>query len=74
MYLKPIAHFFLFSISIIMSSGLKKPVKLTADANKILFVKGLPYKIGSDELYELFGRYGAIQQIRLYVTSTYLNH
>lgn len=31
----------------------------------ILLVKNLNYNIGSDELYQLFGKYGAIQQIRL---------
>lgn len=45
----------------------RKSTRLPPDANKILFVKSLPYKITGDELYELFGRYGAVQQIRLYL-------
>lgn len=40
--------------------------KLPPDANKIIYVKGLPYKISDTELYDLFGKYGAVQQIRLY--------
>jgi RNA recognition motif-containing protein len=34
--------------------------------NKVLFVKNLPFKITTEELYDLFGKYGAIQQIRMY--------
>jgi hypothetical protein len=28
--------------------------------------RNLPYKIASEEMYELFGKYGAVRQIRLY--------
>ncbi|BFZ58313.1 hypothetical protein PYCC9005_005375 [Savitreella phatthalungensis] len=34
-------------------------------ANRTLFVKNLPFDISSHEVFELFGRYGAIRQIRL---------
>lgn len=30
-----------------------------------MFVKNLPYEIGSEELYDVFGKYGAIRQVRL---------
>ncbi|EJD01571.1 pre-mRNA branch site protein p14 [Fomitiporia mediterranea MF3/22] len=43
--------------------------KLPAGANRILFVKNLNYNITGDDLYELFGRYGSIRQIRLGVES-----
>ena len=33
--------------------------------SRILFVKNLNYNIHGADLYELFGRYGAIRQIRL---------
>jgi len=39
--------------------------RLAPDVNKILYVKNLPYQITTDELYELFGKYGAIRQIRV---------
>ena len=42
--------------------------KLPADASRILFIRHLPDAITHDELYELFGRFGAVEQIRLYVT------
>ena len=31
---------------------------------RILFVRNLPYKISAQELYDLFGEFGAIRQIR----------
>ena len=45
-------------------SGIKRG-KLPAEANRILYVKNLPFKIKNDELYDIFGKYGAIRQIRL---------
>lgn len=39
--------------------------KLPPGANRILFVKNLNYQITGEDLYELFGRYGGIRQIRL---------
>ncbi len=32
--------------------------------NKIIYVRNLPYKITADELYDVFGRFGPIRQIR----------
>lgn len=31
----------------------------------ILYVRNLPFNISSEEMYEIFGRYGAIRQIRV---------
>ena len=33
--------------------------------NRILYVRNLPFKITADEMYDIFGKYGAIRQIRL---------
>ena len=33
--------------------------------NRILFVRNLPFSITAEELYAIFGKYGAIFQIRL---------
>ncbi|EIM22085.1 RNA-binding domain-containing protein [Wallemia mellicola CBS 633.66] len=44
-----------------MSSG----TKLGQDVNRILYIKNLPYSITGEDLYDLFGKYGAIRQIRL---------
>jgi RNA recognition motif-containing protein len=35
--------------------------------NRILYVKNLSFKVTTEELFDLFGRFGAIRQIRLYV-------
>lgn len=40
-------------------------VRLPPEVNKILYVRNLPYNMKSDELYDLFGRYGPIRQIRV---------
>ncbi|KAJ1678758.1 Splicing factor 3B subunit 6 [Spiromyces aspiralis] len=40
-------------------------MRLGPEVNRILYVKNLPFKITSEEMYDLFGQYGAIRQIRL---------
>jgi pre-mRNA branch site protein p14 len=40
-------------------------VRLPPEVNRILYVKNLPYNMKTDELYDLFGRYGPIRQIRV---------
>lgn len=44
---------------------MSKEVLLNRNANRILYVRNLPSSIDGGELYELFGRYGPIRQIRL---------
>merc|ERR1719330_1091278 len=39
--------------------------KLPPEVNRILYVRNLPFKITAEELYEIFGKYGAVYQIRL---------
>lgn len=39
--------------------------RLPPEVNKILYVRNLPFNITPEELYDLFGKYGAIQQIRV---------
>ena len=43
----------------------KVNIRLPPDVNRILFIRNLPYKITSEEMYDIFGKYGAIRQIRL---------
>lgn len=43
-------------------------ISLSHNANRFLYVRNLPYAINGEEIYDLFGRYGAIRQIRLGVT------
>jgi len=39
--------------------------RLPPEVNRILFVKNLPYDISGYELYDIFGKYGPIRQIRV---------
>jgi pre-mRNA branch site protein p14 len=39
--------------------------KLPPEVNRILYVRNLPFKITAEELYTIFGKYGAVHQIRL---------
>eukprot|EP01088_Endostelium_zonatum_P015074 TRINITY_DN3546_c0_g1_i1.p1 TRINITY_DN3546_c0_g1~~TRINITY_DN3546_c0_g1_i1.p1 ORF type:complete len:129 (-),score=27.31 TRINITY_DN3546_c0_g1_i1:65-427(-) len=39
--------------------------ELAPQVNRVLYVKHLPFKITTKEIYDIFGRYGAIRQIRL---------
>ncbi|KAI8913584.1 putative RNA-binding protein, partial [Gorgonomyces haynaldii] len=39
--------------------------RLPPEVNRILFVRNLPFKVTNVELYDLFGKYGSIRQIRL---------
>eukprot|EP01138_Halocafeteria_seosinensis_P007903 gb/GECG01008074.1/.p1 GENE.gb/GECG01008074.1/~~gb/GECG01008074.1/.p1 ORF type:complete len:136 (+),score=21.70 gb/GECG01008074.1/:1-408(+) len=43
----------------------QQAVRLPPEVTRILFVRNLPFKISSEEMYEIFGQYGAIRQIRL---------
>ncbi|KAJ1463054.1 hypothetical protein M885DRAFT_504581 [Pelagophyceae sp. CCMP2097] len=43
--------------------------RLPPEVNRVLYVRNLPYKteemLSTDEIYDIFGKYGAIRQIRI---------
>eukprot|EP01086_Lenisia_limosa_P014447 TRINITY_DN44_c0_g1_i2.p2 TRINITY_DN44_c0_g1~~TRINITY_DN44_c0_g1_i2.p2 ORF type:complete len:123 (+),score=36.19 TRINITY_DN44_c0_g1_i2:85-453(+) len=39
--------------------------RLPPDVNRILYVKNLPFKINPEDLYDIFGKYGTVRQIRV---------
>ncbi|RHY14730.1 hypothetical protein DYB25_002698 [Aphanomyces astaci] len=43
----------------------KPKSRLPPEVNRVLYVRNLPFKISSEEMYDIFGKYGAIRQIRL---------
>ena len=43
----------------------KGNARLPPEVNRVLYVRNLPFKITSEEMYDIFGKYGAIRQIRL---------
>ena len=47
-----------------------KVSRLPPEVNRILFVKNLPFKISAEELFSIFGRYGALRQVRVGDTPT----
>lgn len=45
--------------------GRKANSRLPPEVNRVLYVRNLPFKITAEEMYDIFGKYGAIRQIRL---------
>ncbi|OAL62116.1 pre-mRNA branch site protein p14 [Trichophyton rubrum] len=43
---------------------MSRSAKLAPEANRILFVKNLSYNVTAEELFDLFGKFGPIRQIR----------
>eukprot|EP00047_Mylnosiga_fluctuans_P003864 m.231386 g.231386 ORF g.231386 m.231386 type:complete len:127 (+) comp12205_c0_seq1:41-421(+) len=39
--------------------------RLAPEVNRILYVRNLPYKISAEDMYDIFGKYGPIRQIRV---------
>ena len=39
--------------------------RLPPEVNRVLYVRNLPFKITSEEMFDIFGKYGAVRQIRL---------
>eukprot|EP00111_Clytia_hemisphaerica_P015585 TCONS_00045991-protein len=52
-----------------MAMQKRNNVRLPPEVNRILYVRNLPYKITSEEIYDIFGKYGALRQVRLGVTN-----
>ncbi|KAK9666320.1 hypothetical protein RND81_14G177100 [Saponaria officinalis] len=49
-----------------MSISLRKAnTRLPPEVNRVLYVRNLPFNITSEEIYDIFGKYGAIRQIRV---------
>ncbi|KAL5720140.1 hypothetical protein ACHQM5_012835 [Ranunculus cassubicifolius] len=43
----------------------KANTRLPPEVNRVLYVRNLPFNISSEEMYDIFGKYGAIRQIRI---------
>ncbi|GAM86557.1 hypothetical protein ANO11243_045710 [Dothideomycetidae sp. 11243] len=49
---------------------MSRNVKLPPEVNRALFVKNLSYQVTPEELFELFGKFGPVRQIRQGIAST----
>mmetsp|Transcript_30803 Transcript_30803/g.66101 ORF Transcript_30803/g.66101 Transcript_30803/m.66101 type:complete len:131 (+) Transcript_30803:61-453(+) len=47
------------------AAAARRNTRLPPEVNRVLYVRNLPFNIKGDELYDIFGKYGAIRQIRL---------
>lgn len=48
-----------------MAARQRANLRLPPECNRALYVRNLPFKITSEEMYDIFGKFGAIRQIRL---------
>ena len=45
-----------------------RTARLPPEVNRALYVRNLPFSISTEDLYDIFGKYGPIRQIRLGTT------
>ncbi|OAP09856.1 hypothetical protein AXX17_AT2G10080 [Arabidopsis thaliana] len=43
----------------------KQNPKLPPEVTRLLYIRNLPFSITSEDMYDLFGRYSAIRQVRI---------
>jgi len=48
-----------------MALSSSKKMRLPPDVSPILHVRNLPFKVSEEDLFDLFGKYGGIRQIRV---------
>ncbi|KAL2918862.1 Splicing factor 3B subunit 6 [Polyrhizophydium stewartii] len=48
-----------------MAARARTNIRLPPEVNRILFVRNLPFKITAEDMFDLFGKYGSIRQMRL---------
>jgi hypothetical protein len=48
-----------------MSARARANIRLPPEVCRSLFVRNLPFKISAEEMYDIFGKFGAIRQIRI---------
>lgn len=50
--------------SLAAASGIRRFVRLPPEVERILYIRNLPFKISAEELFDIFGKYGPIRQVR----------
>eukprot|EP00501_MAST-03F_sp_TOSAG23-6_P002160 GSMAST32.ASY1.ANO1.2260.1 assembled CDS len=46
-------------------AGARTHKLLGPEVNRCLYVRNLPFKITAEEMYDIFGKYGALRQVRI---------
>ena len=60
-----LGHFMAAAMAHEAAMGRNRNARLPPEVNRALYVRNLPFNITADEMYDIFGKYGAIRQIRL---------
>lgn len=47
------------------TQGRRGNARLPPEVNRVLYIRNLPFKVTPEEMYDIFGKYGPIRQIRL---------
>ncbi|EPY74943.1 pre-mRNA branch site protein p14-like protein [Camelus ferus] len=55
-----------------MQAAKRANIRLPPEVNRILYIRNLPYKITAEEMYDIFGKYGPIRQIRVHMAICHL--
>lgn len=48
-----------------MAALANRSARLPPEVNRVLYVRNLPFNISSEEMYDIFGKYGALRQVRV---------
>ncbi|CAA7039832.1 unnamed protein product [Microthlaspi erraticum] len=52
-------------MAMITNNNRNKNTRLPPEVNRVIYVRNLPFNITSEEMYDIFGKYGGIRQIRI---------